>query len=491
MTSITQSLFKRLTIPHILIISMVVHFLAGLNSTGFHHFDEHFQIIEFLNVKTNPKVLPDLAWEYEAMIRPWFQVYLYYLIMKFLGLFNINDHVLLVDIFRITTAMFGFYCFYRFQNSMKHFFKSDMAFKLMVFFLHLTWFIPYIQARHSSESLGLDFFVLGLSFYFDINTKNKNRDKFLAGLLMATAYLCRSQIAVMVATFWFWSIYNDRKIDLKFILFSLGIATAILVGPIFDYWGYGKWTFVPYNYYFQNIVKGVLENNGVSPWYFYIKEIFTKSIPSLGLIVLLVFTLFSVLNPKHFITAIILPFFFFHMALGHKELRFLFPLAPFFAVALALFIDQFKYDLHYWYENKKWLKIFLNFSFGLNLFLLIAVCFRPTNASHLFYGYVWNHPEIKEIIAVEKDPYEFIDLKMNFFKPDYLKLNIFPYYNDSAVDKITGEKFILFQNTRDGLYFKEKRKCETMYSTYPDWVVNFDIGHWVGRTRAWMLLKCR
>ena len=29
------------------------------------------------------------------------------------GLFNINDHVLLVDIFRITTAMFGFYCFYR------------------------------------------------------------------------------------------------------------------------------------------------------------------------------------------------------------------------------------------------------------------------------------------------------------------------------------------------------------------------------------------
>ena len=48
-------------------------------STGFQHFDEHFQILEFVNLKWGGIRGESLAWEYREKIRPWFQPWLFYL----------------------------------------------------------------------------------------------------------------------------------------------------------------------------------------------------------------------------------------------------------------------------------------------------------------------------------------------------------------------------------------------------------------------------
>ena len=59
------------------------HAIASYTSYGFHHPDEHFQILEWSNYFVG--LVPDpsrLAWEYAAHIRPWFQPLLHAVFCK-------------------------------------------------------------------------------------------------------------------------------------------------------------------------------------------------------------------------------------------------------------------------------------------------------------------------------------------------------------------------------------------------------------------------
>jgi hypothetical protein len=59
-----------------LLVSLALHLLAAIFSTGYQNSDEHFQILEFLNAFLGRTPVATLPIEYARMIRPWFQPFI-------------------------------------------------------------------------------------------------------------------------------------------------------------------------------------------------------------------------------------------------------------------------------------------------------------------------------------------------------------------------------------------------------------------------------
>jgi len=474
---------KALSLKKILLISLVIHLIAGIFSSGFHHFDEHFQIIEFLNYKLNQSPGSDLPWEFDEMIRPWFQIYIYLGVEKLVSFLDLNP-LTLTTVFRIFTSVLGFLSLWSLAPMLKKIFKNHYQFLVANLVLHFSWFTLYLQARTSSESLGTTFLLFGLGLFFKENFFNKPFLKFFfAGILLSFAYLCRTQMAVMVAGFWFWVLFFYRseieRFPKSFIFFTFGILWGILFGVWIDFIGYGTWTFVPWNYVNANVFKGVLQRNGNHlPWYFYLTDSMLKGVPPLGVLYVLSLIYVWIKNPKHLITFITIPLWFLHTMISHKELRYIFPLIPFASLALA----KVYFDLNLNFNK------FLKFNYGLNIFLLIVVIFRPANTSHKFYEFMYAHPEIKEIVAIESSPYRMLDLPLNFYIPKNLVVKVEKHPSDIVFDG--SSKYLFFHRAIEAQEFLKSKQCETVYSTYPSFLYQYDFKNWLSRSRAWTLFKC-
>ena len=270
-------MLNKLTTKNILILSILFHFIASIFSTGFHHFDEQFQIYEFLNFKLGKSPSSDLPWEFPEMVRPWFQVYIYYYITKALNFFTIINPFIISFFFRLTTSLFGVYALYTLLPHIKTWITDKKGQQLAFSLLNLSWFIPYIQTRTNAESMSSSFFIVGFSYFLNL-TSNENdkqsRNAIFAGLFLGASYACRYQLALMVAFLWFWGIFS-KKIKMKALfLTALAISFMIVANIGVDFLGYGKWTFAPINLFTSNFTDGRLENTGLSPWWYYFKKSF-------------------------------------------------------------------------------------------------------------------------------------------------------------------------------------------------------------------------
>lgn len=77
-----------------LLVLFVGHTLAAYTSYGFHHPDEHFQILEWANYFVGFGSADHLPWEFAAQIRPWFQPLIHAIFIKgfaSLGIYNPFD----------------------------------------------------------------------------------------------------------------------------------------------------------------------------------------------------------------------------------------------------------------------------------------------------------------------------------------------------------------------------------------------------------------
>src|SRR6185312_4319349 len=88
----------------------------------------------------------------------------------------------------------------------------------------------------------------------------------LAGILMGAAIQFRYQDALMVAGFLGYLLYTgDRRGAIRMVLLLL-LMTGL--GVCIDSWGYGRWTFVPYNYFRANILEGRANDFSRDPIWF-------------------------------------------------------------------------------------------------------------------------------------------------------------------------------------------------------------------------------
>lgn len=454
----------------LLVFVGVIHLIAALFSEGFFQFDEHFQILEFLGHKLNGTSPADLPWEYKEQIRPWFQVFLYYLVIYPLKALGLTSPFIQAIILRILTSLISVISLFYLKDVLE---LKEKRQNLVFLVLSLSWFAPMIHVRASSENLSASFIFLGLGYLL----KNLRSECFVkgihTGLLLGCAYLVKSQLSLAVAFLWFWLVIFNFKAWKISVGASVGILVCIGFGVVIDYWGYGEWTFSTLNYFKVNILEDRVSGFGVDPWWNYFKYSFMKGIPVLSLPFILGTFYFWFKKPKDPITWLTLPFFVIHCFIGHKELRFIFLivlLSPYMMLYSGESLGLLK---------RRWVSALL----VLNFFLLTGASFKAANSAIRFYRFV-NNEEIKEIKALNEDPFTMVGLRLNFYYPKNLKVEIKEEFTRDE------EGFLFFKSGKKYFEYEQKENCTLHYLSYPKFSLKLNFGNWIERSRVWSLWYC-
>ena len=319
----------------------LLYALSAYFSSGFYHWDEYFQILEFTAYKWGITAAEDLPWEFREKMRPWLQSFILYP-FKFL------DPHWLVFLFRLVSGQLILLALLKwyFVSKEKFEIKSD---KLYFWVTFLLWFSPLLFVRYSSENISSLFALMFFNVYF---SSNENNHKFvLLGLLATLSFWTRYQMGILLFFPLFQILIKKNNWNQKFLTF-IPFLIGCLIMIIIDFWGYGEWTISPLNYALQNIIYKKAANFGINPITDYLKWIVLKPTPLIGLPLLFSLLFVTKKYYKNPLYQGVIVFILVHNAIGHKEFRFLFPLAPF----IPLYLFKTFEDLN---GKKVWPKRFL------------------------------------------------------------------------------------------------------------------------------------
>ena len=494
-----MKLLELKNIKWLLLLTFILHLITSIYSVGFHHLDEHYQILEFANYKLGNNQPSDLPWEFEAKLRPAIQPAIAFIIIKASQTIGITDPFTQAIIMRILSSMLSLLSvvllIYVFKNEI----KSD---KLLEWFLYLSfflWFAVYAQVRFSSEGWSGSLFFIGFALLYYFKSNEKVLLTFLLiGLIFGFAFIFRYQVGLLISGLLLWLLIIDKFEFKKIFLIGSGIIIAILIGVLIDKWFYGSWTFSAWNYFQYNILKGKVSNFGVQPWHFYITEIFWKGVPPFSLFLIFIPLFWFIFKPKNILTWVLIPYLLVHIFIGHKELRFLFPLIniiPLFMILGFQELEKEKFKkIGLIFQGKKW-KWFIYLFVVINSIYLINICFRPADYYVSLYQFIYkNYKGVKtELIFSNKDPYLRAPEPANFYKSKNLttKSVLNPDSLQYVVKENKFDKILFMTNTflLNNKYKKVDVKFKKVYSNLPKWVENFNYNHWLERTKIFTLYE--
>jgi phosphatidylinositol glycan class B len=308
----------------LLILTGVVIVTAWFSNL-FYFPDEHFQILEFLSHKLGITAAADLPWEYASRIRPWMQPFLYYLIAKPLLLLGLRDLFDIVFVLRLVTGLLSVAALAVFAREVLATIEGADEQRAFVRYLPLFGFLPYLFVRTASETVSAAFFTLGLALVLRGGTARRFA---AAGFLCGLAFECRFQSGILIAALFAWLVFIARSRMAALASFAAATLAAIGAGALVDRWGYGVWCFPPLGYFRVNILQGVAAKHfGSDPIFAYFYMIPAQMFALISAVLLIAMIVMWLRNPRHVLSWVTLPFFLLHCALGHKEPRFMFPLA--------------------------------------------------------------------------------------------------------------------------------------------------------------------
>ncbi|MBT3584070.1 MAG: hypothetical protein HN509_04125 [Halobacteriovoraceae bacterium] len=479
------------------LVALVLHLVTAFFSEGFHRPDEHLGIMRWMGYKLNITPEKLLSWEWPVQIRPWAQPGLYYLIVKTMNALGMDNPFYLSTVLRVFSSMTGLLAQVLLAISFERFIVSKKWKKISLYFIFLLWYLPFFHARTTSENLSTNFFIYAFFIVTILTPKELLRNLtpslelekkgwklnlghcLLVGFFLGLSFIFRYQMAVMVFFFclWFLVIGKLRISSLFFITASFFLTQGL--SALVNYWGYGEWSFPPYNYYYQNIVVGMASGFGVDPWWKYLTKSITRGIPPLSLLFVIPIFWMILKRWRHLILWTILPFFVFHSMVGHKELRFIFGLGLFSPLAAILFLEHFEKKL----PTPNWLVKLVIFQ---NAALLIFCAFRPAYSPIKFYKHLYYKEEVVNrittlnLIRDQMFFYQKNDIKMTYQK-DYQK----------AVDQIDHSvQWILTDQLAHVESLRQLSYCREDYLSYPEFVVEL-MKTYSKRSKVWGLYRCQ
>lgn len=471
--------FNRFEEKYLLRVGLAVLLVTAFYSKGYHHFDEHFQILEFASLKLGNAYVEDMPWEYSTQMRAAVQPAFVVALHQSLDLVGIDNPFLIATLLRVFSGLsaFGIIIWL-----LKTFRDEVCGQSYRKWFLPLSlflWFGVYNAVRFSSENLSALFFVAG----FCLALKNQNSlVKFLAaGILLGISFLLRFQSGFMIAGILCWLLFIRKEKWLPLISCGAGIIAAVLLGVLVDRWFYGEWVLSCWNYFNQNILLGKAAGFGVEPWWWYLKEVFLQGIPPFSLLYLAGALLFFYLKPKHPFTFILLPFLLVHFVVAHKEIRFLFPVIYFLPFMIAVAIEQIPL-------NKKaflW-KIFVKGFWLTNFALLVVAMFRPADNTINLYETIYNnYREPATVFYTDKNPYLRV-LNVHWYKRANLSIVKIDSVQQAASNN--GNTVLLVtENLKDTDAIQQPHRL--VYRGLPGWLKHFNYNGWIDRTRFWYVYE--
>lgn len=375
------------------LFALLIYLATALNSSGYYHPDEHFQIIEFAGLKAGWNSSVDLTWEYDAQIRPALQPVIALLCINLLDSLDIYSPFLKEMTLRLLTAILALLVINCFVRSFQHTIKPTYhtTFLYLSFFL---WFLPAINVRFSSETWAGLCLVLALAWIYK-NNEVKNRISCLGiGFLLGLSFEFRFQLGLCIIGLFFWLKLVGLWKNWQLYYLLAGCCLPVLAGALLDSWFYGGFVCTPYNYFVSNILNGVASAFGVSPWYFYLDRVMQSATSLFGLAIWLSLFALLVYEPRHILLWCLIPFLAVHFLIPHKELRFLFPVINFLPFLLIRLFQLVMDKVNLSFLKKAVIYPIAGVMFFVNLIgLVMMICKPASNGCVEMAAYIQNKTE--------------------------------------------------------------------------------------------------
>lgn len=466
---------------------ILLYSIGAWFSTGFHHFDEHFQIIEFAQYKLGYNSADDLTWEFHERMRPALQPAMAYAGLKSMRAAGLTDPFLQMFLFRWLTALLSLAAAVLFYRK----FEAKLPLET-----HKRWFwllnlglliLVFSRFRFSSEAWSALAMLLGLVWVVD---EKQGKRLFFGGFLLGLAFIFRFQAGIFVFGLGAWMLFIQKNTWKELGSAFSGISLAILLGVVADRWFYGEWVFTPWHYLDLNILQDRVSGFGVSPWYQYFVDLLLYGIPPFSIVLLLFGLLYPIIFPKSPVAWAVIPFVLLHVAVGHKEARFLFPAVaflPWMVVAVAAHFPP-RFGWMSWLVKPLWVRLFWIF----NAFALTIIVFKPAESNMVLYKYLYRNyvGSSTLLLGLNDIPYEHENLQVRFFRDsNWVRQRL---DKDSLFHPETYENVLVIVNhslpydtAQLATLVNEDNRISPLYRDMPAWLMLLEYKDWYRRSDKW------
>ncbi len=490
MRNIFNSQFK-----YYYLLGLFVFITTAIFSVGFHHPDEYFQILEFASYKLGNTPSNSLAWEFADRIRPTLQPTIAFLALKLFNTIGLINPFTISLILRLITALLAWLVISKISHLLLNQFKTTIAQTVFVFSCFFLWYVPYTFVRFSSENYSALFFLLGIYILLKQTNSNQNilLPWFLIGVMFGCSFYFRFQMAFAILGVGIWLVFF-YKISLKKIT-ALTIAFLIIciANTCIDTWFYNEFVITPWRYFASNIIDNKASNWGVTPCWFYITGFLQQAAPPLSLALLLFIIVGILQNKTHFFSIAFLVFIIGHSIIGHKEMRFMYPIIIIANYLAALGVDYITQKS----IKPKLLKLLFKTILLVNLFMLLYRCFVPAQEQVLYYNYIYDIAQKNKInlIGDRNNFNNILGSPVYFLKSNNVR-NYVANSDEDVLNIINTNKFdsvyVMSTYLNSPLKLKYKGyKTTTEYSFYPNWIKHFNINNWQSRTDMFEIYKIK
>lgn len=483
----------------VLFIALIVHLICVWFSVGFHHPDEHFQLVEFANYKCGRTPLDKLPWEFPAHMRPGLQPLMVYLFLKPYYSLGFTDPYAFATFLRLISAFMAMFTAWHFHKAIVGQIKDEFYQKLHFLLSFLGWGLVYLHVRFSSENWS----AIAMAWALIMLWKNNKYSFLLFGFLAGLSFVFRFQSIFMIAGAGLWMLFSNKNKWREMAVVIFGFLIAFGIGILCEYWLYGQWTFSGWNYVYQNVVENKAAKFGVEPWYWYFEQIVVQGLAPFSVIMLLSIPLMLVYKPKHILTWMMLLFLLGHIVVAHKEFRFLYPLSFFYPI-WAVFTLAFLAEKLQAFQHQKWFRILKSVGWKsfliANAIALLLMITKPANDILALNKVLLENLKKETIIlySYEFNPYANGDtLGATFYANPLIKSScIDSFMKDTSL--LVGKNVWLFSEhayARDEFMFQyagpffDSSRTQVLWTRLPTWTYKFNFNQWLERSNAYTIYQ--
>lgn len=455
-------------------ITILLHLAAVIFSVGFYTHDEQREVLQIVGHKLGMYDSSYLSIQYHSGLRAWLHPSLYIYPAKIYGLFFKLNPFHLAFLFRFISSLLGISSLWVLYKSFEKKFNLFASQNIYFFFVAFIWFFPYLQARTANENLCFSFFCFG--FYF-LNKEETWKNAIFAGVLFAMSFVMRFQMVVMITSTVLWFLIFQRYSFKKYLILTLSFLLFMVFSTGMDSLFYGHFSFTPWNYYNINIIQKYAAQFGETPWYDYILLAFRYGPAPTGILYIAAFIVLWIRFPKSLLTWITLPFYLVHTLIGHKELRFIFPVAFFLPLVLTYLITDLKLNVKRW-----WVILFL----VTNVPILLYTSLTPASNLMGYYKYLYYKDEPVTKVYVTS-PFE--DFTKFYLKND-IKYPLIKFEEMDALAKTEKQSFFFTMNLKERDLLLGNPGCKVDFSLFPQWIYEIEFIKKRRTFKSWTMVEC-
>jgi phosphatidylinositol glycan class B len=475
----------------LLFAGLGVYILTAFASQGYLQADEHFQVLEFADYKLGITPAADLPWEFQQQIRPALQPAIAVGVIRVARAGGLLSPFAQAFLLRLVSAVLAILLYAWMSRRFSPDASDESAGRMLLALAILLWFVPTLSVRFSSENWsGLAFLAgLGLLPLSSADDRQSALRSGAAGLLLGFAFVFRFQMGFAIAGVAAWLLMQRHLRWTHAAAIITGGLCAVAVGLVSDHWFYGNLVFTQWRYFQSNVLQGKAAEFGVSPWWFYLPAFVMAAIPPISMVLLLLAGYGMYRNARHVLTWAVIPFVLAHVLVGHKELRFLFPmLFPFLWLVVAGWKE--------WRSRVTFGRVMtagLAASVAINVMALAFVSTRARQQAVPCWQFLYGYSRGGDVIlyAEGSSPYDVGILRPHFYRAPAVTVRVV-----RTLAELSGEARpelrvgdLLLQRRLAAAPMIPGYRIERAFRAFPDWLVQLDITHWEERTEIWTIYR--